>query len=192
MGQFKQPTDHLITFSGAGSVRIPDSGRYVRIIEASGDVFLKLDDVSTELKRGVKSQVSSEGFSAVVVRSAIAQTVRLCISDQPQDEGRDDVAVTVSATLIPGNTLEGVADHTPAGVGAEEVLAADADRLAFTLTNPSTNTGVMRVSGSAATVGAARGAILEPGQSITRAYNGAVWVYFPAVESVAIDVVRNI
>lgn len=187
-----RPIEYRHTFTGAGEREFQVKGRYVYINDASGDVYVALDNGS-ELQRAKKSNIANgEPFTRVRIRSLIAQTVRFTVSEDRQEEGRDDVAVTVSATLIPGNTLEGVADHTPAGVGAEEVLAADADRLAFTLTNPSTNTGVMRVSGSAATVGATRGAILEPGQSITRAYTGAVWVYFPAVESVAIDVVKNV
>lgn len=192
MGSRQQPTDHTLTFVGAGFVELPFEGQYVRIIEATDDVYLKLDDVSTELVRGKGSQVGSKGFKKVRVRTLVAQTIIVCLSDEPQDEDRNAISLSVSATLVPGNTFEGVTDHTPAGVGAEQVLAADADRLAFTLTNPSTNTGIMRVSGSAATVSANRGAVLEPGQSISRAYNGAVWVYFPVVESVAIDVVKNV
>lgn len=191
MGQFKQPTDHLITFAGAGSVRIPDSGRYVRIIEATGDVYLKLDDVSTELKRGVKSQVSSEGFSAVVVRSAIAQTIRLCISDQPQDEGRDDVAVTTSASIVPGNTFEGSADVALAAATATQIIGADATRLGVLIKNPSSNTASVRIGG-AATVGAAQGIELEPGESIPVATTAAVWGYSVPGESVSVSVVREV
>ena len=192
MGSKKQPTDHFFTFAGAGFVEIAEEGRYVRVIDATDDVYIKLDDVSTELLRGKGSQIGSQGFRRVRIRTLVAQTIQICISDDPQDEDRNAISLSVSATLLPGNTFEGIADFTPAGVGAEQVLAADSDRLTFTLTNPATNTGIMRVSGSAATVGAARGAYLEPGQSITRAYDGAVWVYFPVVESLAIDVVKSV
>jgi hypothetical protein len=187
-----RPIEYSLTFSGAGERELQVNGKYLYVNDATGDVFISLDNGS-ELQRGKKSNIANgDSFTRLRVRSAIAQTVRLTVSEERQDEGRDDVNVTVSATLVPGNTFETAADYTPAGIGAEQVLAADADRLAVTLTNPSTNTGVMRAGGSAADVGAARGAIIEPGQSITRAYNGAVWVYFPVVESVAIDSVKNV
>lgn len=191
MGQFKQPTDHEFTFGGPGVWRIPDSGRYVRIIEATGDVYLKLDDVSTELKRGVKSQVSSEGFSQVVVRSAIAQTVRICISDQPQDEGRDDVAVTTAASITPGNTFAGAADVALTAATATEIIGADATRLGVIIKNPSSNTASVRIGG-AASVGAATGIELEPGESMPVATTAAVWGYSVPGETVSVSVVREV
>lgn len=191
MGQFKQPTDHVFTFAGAGSVRIPDSGKFVRVIEATDDVYIKLDDVSTELKRGVKSQVSSEGFENVVIRSLVAQTVRICISDQPQDEGRDDVAVNTTASITPGNTFAGAADVALAAAAATLIIASDADRLGVLIKNPSSNAASVRIGGLAS-VGAAQGIELEPGESIPIATTDAIYGYSVPGESVSVSVVREV
>lgn len=191
MGQFKQPTDHVFTFAGAGSVRIPDSGKFVRVIEATDDVYIKLDDVSTELKRGVKSQVSSEGFENVVIRSLVAQTVRICISDQPQDEGRDDVVVNTTASITPGNTFAGAADVALAAAAATLIIASDADRLGVLIKNPSSNAASVRIGGLAS-VGAAQGIELEPGESIPIATTDAIYGYSVPGESVSVSVVREV
>lgn len=187
----RQPTDHVLTFGAAGSVRIPDSGRFVRIIEATDDVYIKLDDISTELKRAVKSQVSSEGFESVVIRSAVAQTIRLCISDEPQDEGREAVSVSVTASVTPGNTFAGVADVALVAATATTILAADADRLTALIKNPSSNTASVRI-GTTGSTGAAQGFELEPGESISIATTAAIVGYSVPAQSVSVSVVRDV
>ena len=187
----RQPTDHVLTYSGAGSVRIPDSGRFVRIIEATDAVYIKLDDISTELKRAVKSQISSEGFESVIVRSEVAQTIRLCISDEPQDEGRDAVSVSVTASVTPGNTFAGISDVALVAVTATEILPADAERLTALIKNPSSNAASVRI-GTTGSTGAAQGFELEPGESIIIATTAAIVGYSVPGESVSVSVVRDV
>lgn len=173
----KYPTDHLLVFAGASTQTIPESGKFVRVIEATDDVYIKLDDTSTELKRGVKSGIANiQGFRKVQVRSLVAQTIRICISDEPQDEGRDDVAVTVSATIAPGDTITTAADVSIAAATADLIVAASATRKSVIIKNPSTNTDSFRI-GEAGGVTAGRGFELEPGESIALTVNCAVHGY---------------
>lgn len=190
----KYPTDHTLVFGGAGMQTVPESGRHVRVIEATDDVYIKIDDTSTELKRGVKSSVPYlPGFRKVQIRSLVAQTIRICISDDPQDEGRDDVAVTVSATVAPGDTLTSVADVSiPAGSSAE-ILPAGATNMTAIIKNLNGNTDTIRI-GELAGVGAARGHELGPGESVALAVTAAIHGYNngAADQSVSVLIVRDV
>lgn len=187
----RHPTDHELVFTGAGSRQVSSAGKYVRILEATGDVYIKIDAISTELKRGKKSEIATPGFKKIMVRSAIAQTVRLVISDQPQDEGRDDVAVTTTASITPGNTFEGVADVPLTAATASKISNSDATQLGVIIKNPSSNTASVRIGG-AASVGAAQGIEIEPGESIPIATTAEVWGYSAPGESVSVSVVREV
>ena len=185
------PTDHELVFTGAGSRQVSTAGKYIRILEATGYVYIKVDAKSTEFKRSKKSEIATPGFGRIVVRSEIAQTVRLVISDLPQDEGRDDVAVTTTASITPGNTFEGVADVPLAAAAATLIIAADATRLGVIIKNPSSNTASVRVGGLAS-VGVAQGTELDPGESIPVATTAAVYGYSVPGETVSVSVVREV
>lgn len=186
-----RPIEYSLTFSGAGERELQVNGRYLYINDATGDVFVSLDNGS-ELQRGKKSNVANgEPFTRLRVRSAIAQTVRLTVSEERQDEGRDDVAVTTTASITPGNTFQGSADVALVAVTATEIIAADATRLGVLIKNPSSNTASVRIGG-AASVGAAQGIELEPGESIPIATTDAVYGYSVPGESVSVSVVREV
>ena len=185
-----QPLDYELVFTAAGSIPLPVSGHYITILAATSDVFITVDNI-TELQRGKKDVINTSGFNRLNIRSAVAQTVRLCISDTPQQLGRDDVAVSVSATIGPAATWDALADASNTVAGVKQIATADATVLSYVFTNPSSNTGTIRVLGDN-TVSASKGAIVEPGQSIVRAYPGDVYAYFPVIgEALAIERLRS-
>lgn len=186
-----RPLEYKHTFTGAGEKEFQVRGRYVFINDASGDVYVSLDNGSP-LQRAKKSNIANgEHFTRVRIASLIAQTIRFTVSEDRQEEGRDDVAVTTTASITPGNTFAGAADVALTAATATEIIAADATRLGVIIKNPSSNTASVRIGG-AASVGAATGIELEPGESIPVATTAAVWGYSVPGESVSVSVVREV
>lgn len=187
----KRLTHHEETFSGAGERRLQVRGRHVLITAATDNVYVSFDDQSF-LKRGKKSNINpGYEFTVVTIKSLVAQTVEFTVSDEKQDEGRDDVAVTTTASITPGNTFEGVADVALVAVTATQIIAADATRLGVIIKNPSSNTASVRI-GASGSVGAAQGVELEPGESMPVATTAAVYGYSVPGESVSVSVVREV
>lgn len=157
-----KPLEYTHTFSGAGEFQVPTLGRFMLINDASGDVWVSLNHGS-ELKRGKKSNIAAgEQIKHVTIRSAIAQTVRFTISDEKQEEGRDDVAVSTTATISASNNLNNPGDVS-AGAAATLLIAANANRDEVEFSVPSDQPDPVRVGD--ATVTAASGSIIEPGCS---------------------------
>lgn len=170
------PRDYYETFTGAGTREIRARGRHLRILEAPAAVVFVSLDGSSELERRAGQGINfGTFFDRITIRSAVAQTVQVCVSDERQDDDQESVSVTVSATLTPGNTLGAGGDVAIPGASAAVVIAADADRLAVTIVNPVTNTDPVRVGGLG--VGAAAGIELYPSDSYTLATTDAVYVY---------------
>jgi len=169
------PRDYEITFAGAGEREIFARARYVRVLDATGDVFIKADDAS-EVKR-VKGQALNleTGFSKITIRSAIAQTVRVVLASLPQDDASTSVNATVSATVAPANTLDAGGDVNILATSSALLSAGDVTRMALIVSNPASNTAAVRVGGAG--VGAASGVAIEPGESITLATTAAVYGY---------------
>lgn len=173
-----KPRDYSLTFAIAGEREIKATGRYLYVLSTpSSDVFISIDGGS-ELQRGAGQAIfDAGGFSRVTVRSPVAQTVLLSISDDQQFDSRSNVALTVSANVTPGDDLDNGGDVSCAAGVATQVLAADPTRLAAIIKNPDTNTATMRVGKAGVT--ATSGFPLEPGASVTLAYTGAIYVFNP-------------
>lgn len=172
------PRDFSLTFGGAGQQEIKASGRFLRVLATPvADVFLSIDGGS-ELQRGAGQQVHvPDGFRRFTVRSAVAQTVRVSSSETGQDDARSNVALSVSASVTPGADVGNGGDVAVPATSAAQVLAANLNRLAAIITNPTANTVAVRVG--KAGVGAASGIPLDPGDSVTLATTSAISVYNP-------------
>lgn len=187
----KQLKDNVAVFGGAGTKQFDGRGQYVLITAATDDVYVAFDDQAF-IKWRKKSNINAGYiFSRVTIKSLVAQTVEFVVSEEKQEEGRDDVAVTTTASITPGNTFEGVADVALVAITATQIIAADSTRLGVIIKNPSTNTASVRI-GASGSVGAAQGIELEPGESIPIATTAAVWGYSVPGQSVSVSVVREV
>lgn len=172
----REPRDFSLTFGGAGQREVKATGRHLRVLDTpSAEVFISID-AGSELQRGAGQAINvPDGFSRFMVRSTVAQTVRVTVSDVPQDDARSNVALNVSASVAPGDDLDNGGDVSVPATSSAQVIAASATRLAVIITNPEGNAAPVRVGKSG--VGAASGIPLEPGDSVTLATTAAVHVY---------------
>lgn len=187
------PRDYALTFTGAGTLPIRTTGRHIRILESPvSNVWVEVDG-SRELKRtaGQGINVGASGFRRLLVRSAVAQTVLVSISDERQDDDQQSVAVTTSATIAPGNTLDAGGDVPVPALTSQTVIGADATRLAVLVHNISDQE--LRIGGAG--VGAASGVPLAPGEEKGIATTAIVACYNPhatVAKSVAVLPVREV
>ncbi len=127
-----------------------------------------------------------DGFKRFTVRSTVAQTVRVMVADDRQDDRRQEVTITGTVAVAPANAGDDGGD-TSVGAGATtQVIAGDADRLSVGVHNPAGSAGVVRV-GFSAGLTASQGLPLEPGETQFFAYDGAVYVHNPQTSAVTIS-----
>jgi hypothetical protein len=157
-----KPNDHTIVFAGAGEREIQERGRYIRVIDAPvADIFLQLDG-SGEIQRGAGAQVSDgDGFKRVRVRSAVAQTVRISISESPQEDNRQSVNVNATAQVEGATEVTSDPVVVIAAGAVAQLVAGDVDRLQVRVALPSSAAGPIWMG--AAAVAASQGGLLEPG-----------------------------
>jgi hypothetical protein len=171
------PRDYVLTFAGAGEQVIHARGRHLRVLEAAtAPVYVQIDGSGELYRRAGQGINVSAPFSKFTVRSTVAQSVRVCVSEERQDDDSESVAVSVTATVAPGDTLETVADVSIGAAASAVIVGADATRRVVIIKNLSSNTDAIRI-GEAGGVGAARGHELEPGESIALATTSAVSAY---------------
>jgi len=168
-------SDHTLNFGGAGQQQIHARGRFVRIREADGDVFLSIDGAG-EIKRRKGEQVNT-GFDNVriYVRSAIAQVVELTASPHPQDDNRTAVNVNTTTTVDPSNNINGVAAATCPLGGSVQLVGANADRVRLIVKVPSDQTDGVWLSGAGSS--ANNGDFLEPGERLILGTTAELWAY---------------
>jgi len=185
------PRDITHTFPGAGEVQHQIAGRYIRVIDATGDVFIRLGGGS-EVRAGAGQGLDSSGrFTKFSLRSAIAQTVQVRISDTPQEDNTQTVTATVTASIAPGNTLDIGGDVSIPALSSATVLAGDATRLAAVINNISDQE--LRIGGAG--VGAATGVPLKPGEEKVIATTAIIACYNPhasVAKSVAVLPLREV
>jgi hypothetical protein len=176
--------DYSFTFAGAGeeSRDIP-AGNHVRILEATGDVYLAINNGPFRRRtQGWAETVEPGGapITKITVKSLIAQSILIGAGRGETDDG-ETLNVNVTATVTPGNTIGAGGDVAlPAGVGGATTLvsAADATALTVLLKADIANTETIRVGGAG--VGAAGGYPLEPGESVSLSTTAAIWAYNPS------------
>lgn len=189
-----KPQDYEIVFSGAGSRELKVTGRYVRILEAPVDVvYIKLDGRGKELKRSAGAEIAdgdAKGFQKVVVRSAVAQTVRLAVASVPQQDNSQNVNVSASATIQPGTVLNASALVEVPALSSVQLIAGNPDRTELRVALASTEAGHVWLGPSG--VGDEEGGLLEPGMVDYLATTAAVHAYNPhPTDSVWVSVLES-
>jgi hypothetical protein len=181
--------DYTLTFGGAGQQPIHVQGQFVRIREASGDVYLQIDGAS-ELKRKAGEAINlgaGNDSRRVMVRSIIAQTVEITTSSEKQSDDRATINATISTTLAGSNTINNPGDITASAL-VSAAIAANANRKVVKFSLPSTATNPVRLGN--ATVTAASGDILEPGSSVSYGDESAWYVIRTAAPDETVTVLE--
>lgn len=96
---------------------------------------------------------------------------------------------SVTATISKPATIDTVADVALGAGAATQILPADATRQKAYICNLSTNAAVMRIGD--VNVGAARGAEVQPGQSIPLEGTEAIYGYSVPGEAVAVTIIKD-
>lgn len=136
------PRDLEITFPSAGEQSLLAVGRFIRVLEADSDVYLGINNDTPDLKRRQGAEVSSaENFQRIRVKSLIAQTVRLTVSDASQADDSQSVSVTTTAEITPANQLVNTGEVTVPAGGSISLIGADATRVGVRLAIPDDQPG---------------------------------------------------
>lgn len=82
------PRDFTHTFAVAGTRSFGVAGRYLHVMRApSAPLFITLDDGSELERIAGEGLYVGEGFKLFSIRSAVAQTIRLMVAEEPQVTG---------------------------------------------------------------------------------------------------------
>ena len=183
------PREFSLTFGGAGEQEIKARGRYLRLYDTpSAAVYVSVGGGSEVLRQAGQSVNVSGHFDRFRIRSTVAQTVRVAISDVPQDDNAQSVAVSVSATISPGATLTAGGDVSCLSAVSTQVAAANLSRKSIIIANLTSNTDPVRVGGVGVT--ATGGYELLPGDSIELAVTSAVYVYNTGAGAQSVNVLE--
>lgn len=169
------PRDFTLIFAGAATREIGLAARYVHVMRApTASVFIKLDD-GDELERVTGEGIFvGSGFKNLKIRSAVAQTVRIMVADEPQVTGGGTGASGGAPTIVTITPASAIA--TPAANvianGAALSIAANTARRRISICSLSTNTGSVFVQ--AAGAGAGLGIELQPGMTLELENTAAV------------------
>lgn len=158
------PRDYAKVFTGAGSELFEAAGRYLHVMAApSGSVFLSIDDGSELERVSGEGIYIGEGFKRFKVRSAVAQTVRLMVAEEPQVTGGGSSGAGATPTVVsetPSATVSSLADNAIAAATTENI-AANLTRRRITIGVLSTESVGVRVRASGAP--ASSGIEIQPG-----------------------------
>jgi len=107
-------------------------------------------------------------------------------------DARASVTANLTTNIAPGNTLPTGGDVSCAAGAATLLAALDATRLTITVSNPSGNSGTMRIGPAGVT--ATKGFLLEPGETVTIATTAAVYAWNTGVgaEDVSVGIVGQV
>lgn len=114
-------------------------------------------------------------YSEIELESATGQTVVVLCGYGSVSDSRANLTASLSVTTEPGNTIGDGGDVATVSGAATLLLAVDLLRLHAIIVNPSTNTATVRIG--SATVGAASGVPIEPGETLTYEMTGAIYAY---------------
>lgn len=180
---------------GAGQVQQQNvPGRHFRVLESTGALYVSFNN-GPEVKflAGQGVTFDSAPFVEIRLRSLVAQSVLVVAGEGEYHDANENISVTSSATIAPGNTLPVGGDVSVAAISSVVISAAVASNLAVIIKADIANTETVRVGGSG--VGAAGGYPLEPGESMTIATTAIIAAYNPSAtvaQNIHVLPIRNI
>lgn len=181
-------SDHDFVLSGGGTQEFQSAGRYIRVRESTSPVYLTIDG-SREIVRNKGEQIDvGKNSYRVRIRSAVAQSVSLTSSDTPQDDNRNAVSLTVSATVAGGNDNQHLGRVLiPAGLSAK-IADSNANRKTLRVNLASDEPSFITLGKSGVSGGS--GGLLEQGMVDYLETQGELWGYNPSASNVFIYVME--
>lgn len=177
-------TDHSLTFAAAGVQEFQSVGRFIRVRESASPVYISIDG-SSEIEREQGEQVNTGRDNVRVrVRSLVAQTVKLTSARESQDDNRNSVALTVSATVESGNDNQHLSKVTIAAGSSAKIADSNLDRKSLRVSLLSSAAGYVLLGKSG--IAAAEGGSLEEGMVDYIETTGELWAFNP--QAVAVDI----
>jgi len=168
-------------------------GNHVRILEATNDVFISLDNQPFFKLKAGQGITDNTSFETIRLKSLVVQNVLLVAGVGTFHDSSESVSITTTTTIEAANTYKPVADILVNATSTAALVGANANRKLLTITNPVTNTGSFRL-GVPLNVGAGRGDRLDVGESISLALTGALSAYNEGAtnESLIVSELENI
>ena len=175
-----KPVDRTITFAGAGSVPVGLEGRYIRIYAADPSGVTIQPDSGSPLLRFPGQQIDTGpgGFKRLQVSVTVASTVRIGVSEVPQDDTNTNVTATLSATINPGGTVANPGDVSCANGAATQLYAGGANTLTVGIKSSEANTyavGTVRIGTTGVT--GTSGLEISPGETLWLASTAPIFAY---------------
>lgn len=193
---------HTVTFAGGDTNRLP-GGRYLRVMEADGELTLTFYDESGQpigewvgvlggfaidaSEFAEKLGLTTAIFGSVDVTSALAQSVEIAISRVPVFFDR--LTGSVAATISAPDVFDSIPDVSLAATATTLIAAAAAGQAELIVSNPVGNTQTFRIGDSGA--GAANGLPLAPGITLVLTTSAAVYGYNPGAGAESVAVART-
>lgn len=151
-------------------------GNFFHLVSATSSLQISVNDgeyITITQGQGIETQ---QPFRKLQIKSAAAQSVKWVTGFGRFRDNAQNVNVTTSATIDPANTYTPAADVTVLAGSSANLIGSNAGRRALTITNPTSNSNTFRL-GVPLNVGANKGDILEPGDTITMATTAAIDAY---------------
>lgn len=165
-----------VTLAAGVPQRFPIEGDWVHCLTAPAgvnDLYARFDQSEpVPLPQGVGFR---RYYKIIELESATGGAFLVLGGFGSVADARATVNANVTTTVAPGNTMNNGGDVATLSGAATQLLAADPDRLYAIISNPSSNSATVRIGN--ATVGAADGAPLEPGETITVGTTAALYGY---------------
>lgn len=168
------------------------AGNYWQVIStAAGAPVMLAFDESAAIQRNAGTGGPAT-YSAVRVSSAVDQLVTISLGQlagpAPYDRGDMTFAGTINVAASVPTVNASLPDVAVAATTLTLLSAADPTRRTFTIKLPTTAAGPVRIGDSA--IGAARGLLLEEGETAVIAGTSAVYVYNPNAVAVTVTMME--
>lgn len=155
---------------------------------ASSSIKVRFDETSNWLpvRQGDDIGPAPREFTKITLLSTSSQNVTVLVGDTEVRQSTS-VNVNATATVESANTCVALADVTITAGNKLQVCGANANRKEVVIKSRSVNTDNVRL-GNNATVDAAHGNELEPGESATYATEAAIYAHNTGSTSVTLTV----
>lgn len=185
--------DYVLTFAGASEQELQSAGKFLRVLEAPTDaVYLTMHGQggsASELKRTAGQEVHlPDGFKKVIVRSAVAQTVRIAISETAQNDTSQQVTVSGTFSETPSTAVAKQPVVTVPAAGSALLVAGNANRDCVRLAIASSEPGGVYIGETG--IAAGEGGLLEPGQGDYVPTTAALYAFNPGASDVDVSVLE--
>jgi hypothetical protein len=172
--QLRGMAPYSATLGAGGSARWQVAGNWFQVTSSPvNDLIVRFDSGQPiPLMQGQGMSISYSEFS---ISSATGQAVTVFAGYGQMSDSRANLVATFNVTVGAGASIDDGADVATVSGSASLLLPVDLTRKTAIICNPTTNTVSVRVGSSS--VGAAKGVILEPGESLEYPTTAAIYAY---------------